>query len=1085
MGASNILRIFVSSPRDVGEERVLAERVIKRLQSEFADRVTFEPIFWEELGYLATADFQQQIPQSSKADIVVFILWSRLGTPLSTEKHRRPDGSTYASGTEYEFEDALNGHREKGVPDILVYRKTAEPVMSIKNKEKVLERLAQQEAVGAFMNRWFRGADGSFIAAFNEFASLAQFEERLEVHLRERIALRFPSSAIDAEAPPRQPPWQKGSPFRGLEIFDFEHAPVFFGRTQAVGELLNVLRKQSAEGRAFVLVLGGSGVGKSSLVRAGVLPILTQKSVIEGVDLWRRAVLRPSNSSGSLFDSLAAVLVQEEALPEVLSGTTPVELAQLLCDTPKAVVPLIRTALSRGADDLQRAEQLAQRPLARLALVIDQLEEIFTLDRVTPDERIGFMRAIDALARDGAVWVIATLRSDFYHRCAELPQLGDLKGGAGQYDLRPAAPAEISQMLRQPAFAAGLHFETNPETGESLDDVLRAAAARDPNALPLLEYALEELFKQRRGNVLAFAAYRDLGGLEGAIANRANAVLESLDPVVKASMPSVLRALVTLGTDTEAKPVARRVLRDLLANTEGRKLLVDTFIQERLFVADTTNDGQAVVGLAHEALFDHWLTLKDLVEQDREFLRIRARVSDSATHWRAHGKTPDLLLPRGKRLAEAETVLVPRPEDLDGDTREYVKASVNHATRARRRTMALVAIVALVITAFGGFSYVQWGIAERQRNVAEERRAQVEQLRGLAMEVIGKIGWIPADSSNQMLLIRLYAQTTQFLKMLIAEGDVQPETQITLANYSKRLGDIYRSMGDVKQAADYYRRSTAICEKVAAQDPDTLHGVCSQSYEKLGDILQGQGDLAGARKAYDVAKSVAIPAPPPAPVLAEEPPPAADMSNTDSQHDAEIRGEVTDLSTPGGLARAQAIVEDGLAMYQRSVAQDPSDLGSQHGLAVTYNDLGDLLQLRGKLEEALAAYEQSLAIGERLAAQDPSDSTWKVFLADTHDGLAFLHLFARRPTEAIISARRGLEIDPSQIWIYTNLAHGYLFTGRLNEAKRIYLTYKDEMTPSGRRFAEEVLEDFKKLRAARITHPAMPEIEKLLGAVAK
>src|SRR5262249_54976133 len=148
----------------------------------------------------------------------------------------------------------------------------------------------------------------------------------------------------------------------------------------------------------------------------------------------------------------------------------------------------------------------------------------------------------------GLVWVIATMRSDFYPRCAEIPELQAMKEGAGQYDLAPPTFAEIGQMIRHPARAAGLRFEVSAATRGRLDEVLHEAARRHPEALPLLEFALDELFQQRTENgVLTFAAYEQLGGLEGALARRAEEVLASLQPPVQAALPALLRALVTVG----------------------------------------------------------------------------------------------------------------------------------------------------------------------------------------------------------------------------------------------------------------------------------------------------------------------------------------------------------------------------------------------------------------------------------------------------------------------------------------------------------------------------------------------------------
>ena len=256
-----------------------------------------------------------------------------------------------------------------------------------------------------------------------------------------------------------RPVWQRESPFRGLEIFDFQHAPIFCGRTLAISEILQVLRRQAQNGTAFVLVMGMSGGGKSSVVRAGVLPRLTQPGVIEGIGFWRRSIFRPSDGGGDLMASLAQGLLQTEALPG-LQAQSPAELAQHWRKSPETVVDLaVRPELARLAKEVQDKEKLAQAPEARLVLVVDQLEEIFSQEKISPEQRREFVRALTALARSGSVWVLATMRSDFYVRAQELAELQELKKGEGQYELGPPTPAEIGQMIRQPAAMAGLEFE--------------------------------------------------------------------------------------------------------------------------------------------------------------------------------------------------------------------------------------------------------------------------------------------------------------------------------------------------------------------------------------------------------------------------------------------------------------------------------------------------------------------------------------------------------------------------------------------------------------------------------------------------
>ena len=429
------LQVFVSSPGDVYEERAIANRVIDRLQSEYIGRVVLEPVLWEHEPLVATSTFQHQIVKPSDTDIMVSILWSRLGTKLPRD-FTRPDGSRYDSGTEYEFEEAIQGFQANGKPDLLVYRKMAPPSVRLDDEQELMERLEQKKKLDDFVDRWFHDkAEGTLKAAFHAFESPSDFEELVENHLRKIIERKLPrtqKATTEAKAV-----WKKGSPFRGLAAFDFEHAPVFFGRTKAVSDVLQALRNQDTDKRAFVVILGMSGGGKSSVARAGVLPMLTRPGVIEGVSSWRRAIFMPTDVPGDLFTGLATGLVRDHGLPMLdPDDGGPAALAQVLRESPQAAVTMIKSALA------QVASEENARGTARLALLVDQMEEIFTQEDVNQKQRIAFIEVIDALARSGSVFVFATLRSDFYPRLASLPGIGALKEGSGQYDLMPPSADE-------------------------------------------------------------------------------------------------------------------------------------------------------------------------------------------------------------------------------------------------------------------------------------------------------------------------------------------------------------------------------------------------------------------------------------------------------------------------------------------------------------------------------------------------------------------------------------------------------------------------------------------------------------------
>jgi CheY-like chemotaxis protein len=180
------LTVFISSPGDVIPERRIAKQVMHRLNEEFAGEALLLPILWEEEPLLASETFQAQIHPPSETDIYLGILWSRIGSPLP-DTITRADGTRYDSGTAFEFEDALAGFRATGKPDMLVYRKSGAPVMSLAERAEVLERLEQMDRLQAYVDRHFRGEDGSYIAAFHTFDEAEQFESMLYTHLRKLV----------------------------------------------------------------------------------------------------------------------------------------------------------------------------------------------------------------------------------------------------------------------------------------------------------------------------------------------------------------------------------------------------------------------------------------------------------------------------------------------------------------------------------------------------------------------------------------------------------------------------------------------------------------------------------------------------------------------------------------------------------------------------------------------------------------------------------------------------------------------------------------------------------------------------------
>jgi hypothetical protein len=206
---------------------------------------------------------------------------------------RMPDGSRPDSGTEHEIAWASDhANKNSGVPSLRVYRNCSTPTPPLEPKEEREAFGRQWDCLLEFFAHWEKSSAGNSAGTFNNYRNLQEFEELFREHFRDFLA-RQVELQVGHKVLSRKTRRWKSCPFRGLNFFDFEHAPIFHGRTKAIGEVLEALQAQVRAQRPFVLVLGASGSGKSSLVRAGVLPLLTQPGTIEGIGLWRRAVTRP------------------------------------------------------------------------------------------------------------------------------------------------------------------------------------------------------------------------------------------------------------------------------------------------------------------------------------------------------------------------------------------------------------------------------------------------------------------------------------------------------------------------------------------------------------------------------------------------------------------------------------------------------------------------------------------------------------------------------------------------------------------------------------------------------------------------
>ena len=483
------------------------------------------------------------------------------------------------------------------------------------------------------------------------------------------------------------------APYRGLASFGEEDAEFFFGRDDATADVLEMLKRSR-----FVAVLGPSGSGKSSLVRAGVVRRI-RAGALPGSEAWPCRVFFPGARPLTM---LAAQL--SSAFPAESMQAT---LGQLEKD-PRTL-------------DLAVALGLAESPPdRRLVLVADQFEEAFTL---CDDE--GELKAfIDnlmyaATIPEGRVVVLVGMRADFYHRCAAYPQLAALIASQ-QYLVSPLSQEGLRQAIREPARTVGVELEAG------LLDTILADVGSTQGTLPLLQHVLYELWQRRSGSMLTLAAYVGAGRLEGALAKRANTVYDAFTPEQQEIARHVLLRLVQPGEGTE--DTRRRVaLDEFVTHADQRQAVVkvvEALAQERLLTSgrDAASGGQ-VVDITHEALIRGWPELRGWIAEHRDALRAERRLTEAALEWDQSGRD-DSLLYRGAHLSAWDDRDTEELNDLE---RDFLEASRQRqagerAAGRRRVHIALSGVAAgallVAVVSLGALSQVA-----RQRDLAQSRVA--------------------------------------------------------------------------------------------------------------------------------------------------------------------------------------------------------------------------------------------------------------------------------------------------------------------------------------------------------------------------
>ncbi|VEP11789.1 conserved hypothetical protein [Hyella patelloides LEGE 07179] len=498
-------------------------------------------------------------------------------------------------------------------------------------------------------------------------------------------------------------------PYMGLRAFTEDNAQYFYGREALVQKLIGHISHKNT-----LAVVGASGSGKSSVIQAGLFNQLKQGKQIPQSDNWMLRCVRPGNNP---FQSLAQCLIEEG---------TPQEKAQQQLQ--------IEGLLYQGVEGF--VQWLRTRPEPMVVLAIDQFEELFTLASET--DRYKFIELLlKTIEYCGDRFsLILTIRADFVANCLEIAELSQILQQNSVLVPPYLTESDYRDAIVKPAKQVGLKVEP------SLVEVLLQELDGATGDLPLLQFVLQKLWENRKDGVLTLNAYKQLGGIKGALEQQAQELYESLDEETQDCARWIFLNLTKIGEGTE--DTRRRVTKSDLIVTKYPVALVEKTLQKltaaKLIVTNLDNgiitgtsrsgsnpadddellqeamQQEATVEVVHEILIRHWTTLRWWLEENRARLQLQRQIEQAATLWQKKNKQPDFLL-KGVRLAEAEDIYIKYNDELTNTAQDFLAACIEERLKSKQEikrrlrrtqiTAVALGILGVAATAFGSLAYRQ------------------------------------------------------------------------------------------------------------------------------------------------------------------------------------------------------------------------------------------------------------------------------------------------------------------------------------------------------------------------------------------
>jgi tetratricopeptide (TPR) repeat protein len=842
---------------------------------------------------------------------------------------------------------------------------------------------------------------------------------------------RLIAALLGGGTPPEPEPWRTVNPYRGLLALSDADAEFFFGREELTRGVIEKIR----QGNRFVALVGNSGVGKSSLVKAGIIATLRrQRWPSEVASSWP-IDLRDSRSWLFVTMTPGERPLYQLARAFVSQWTDPTDphcdvLAQQWAESLSGAASLYGLIQATADGFEQRYGATSPR---RFVLVVDQAEELYTRSNINVTQRFAEILS-DGLQRKDLI-ILSSLRSDHYgHFQAD----SHLFKHAVRVDVPPLAENGLQKIVEKPTTALKARFED-----VQMVPRIAAATARDPGALPLLSYLMEDMWRsmQCRGDgVLRWSDYPELVGVHGVITSRAEEFFEIRNDDGQRKALKRLFTLRLAHVPGDGEPVRRRARQDECSTEEWALAQELAGPEWRLLVTGEVA-GLATVEVAHEVLLRHWERLNCWLHEEREFLQWKGQIEQFLYTWEQAGRDEEALL-RGRVLARAADRLYEHEEDLDKSLSQYIETSLTaekvkqeaqrqqeeverqaelqrlklqRQSARRQLTVALIALIGVTgLTITVGVLYNN--LSSRTNEARNNLKVALSAADTLVISVASKLKELAGVTSYKITPI--FNDAEKVIENIAKAVGESSDVQIRKVKLLNASANTFRTIGDPNTAWLRLKKARKILDELhASKNSDQEIALeMAVNYDIFGDLYWDDSKFSNAIKSYKIGLEL-----------------AKKWSQQVGQEPSWVQKVAQFHRKIGSVQLLSGNYNDALREFDaaKSVleASQEGDGDLFFELAMIDESLGNVLTRFGRIDEAIKFYDSSLEVLRRLVSEDPANTDFQQMMSISLQRHGDAQSLKGNLQGAAISLRSGLDTterliqqDPGNILFQLNLA---------------------------------------------------------------